>query len=82
MSKTVILLIFSIILATGSSCPGLTISTDGHYGLHHAESVAPLVKAVQEQQAIIEDLKLKIEELIIQNEKIIKRIEALEGKKY
>ena len=33
------------------------------YGLRYAEFVVPLVKAVQQQQAIIEELKLRIEEL-------------------
>ena len=42
-----------------------------HYGLRYAEFVVPLVKAVQEQQEIIELLK-------IQNEELTKRIELLE----
>ena len=33
------------------------------YGLRYAEFVVPLVKAVQEQQQIIEDLKKRIEVL-------------------
>jgi hypothetical protein len=33
------------------------------YGLRYAEFVVPLVKAVQEQQKIIEDLTKRIEEL-------------------
>jgi trimeric autotransporter adhesin len=33
------------------------------YGLRYAEFVVPLVKAMQEQQAIIEDLRKRIEEL-------------------
>ena len=33
------------------------------YGLRYAEFVVPLVKAVQEQQAVIEELKSRIEEL-------------------
>ena len=33
------------------------------YGLRYAEFVVPLVKAVQEQQKIIEDLRRRIEEL-------------------
>lgn len=38
-------------------------SDEGLYGLRYAEFVVPLVKAVQEQQAIIEQLKERIEEL-------------------
>ncbi len=37
--------------------------TDGFYGLRYAEFVAPLVKAIQEQQAMIESLQRKVEEL-------------------
>jgi hypothetical protein len=47
---------------------------DGHYGLRYAEFVVPLVKAVQEQQSIIDNQQKQIEALI-------KRIEVLEGKK-
>jgi trimeric autotransporter adhesin len=46
---------------------------DGHYGLRYAEFVVPLVKAVQEQQQIIEELKNTIEQLQL-------RVEQLEGK--
>ncbi|MBE9480181.1 MAG: tail fiber domain-containing protein [Bacteroidetes bacterium] len=35
----------------------------GHYGLRYAEFVVPLVKAIQEQQKMIEELKARIEEL-------------------
>lgn len=38
-------------------------SAEGLYGLRYADFVVPLVKAVQEQQAIIEQLKARIEEL-------------------
>jgi nucleoside-triphosphatase THEP1 len=34
---------------------------NGHYGLRYAEFVVPLVKAVQEQQEIISQLKKEIE---------------------
>jgi len=34
-----------------------------HYGLRYAEFTVPLVKAIQEQQTIIDDQNLKIEEL-------------------
>ncbi len=46
----------------------------GVYGLRYAEFVVPLVKAVQEQQLMIEELKK-------QNELLLKRIEVLENKK-
>ena len=48
-------------------------TADGLYGLRYSEFVVPLVKAVQEQQTIIENQNKKIDELI-------KRIEALEQK--
>jgi len=38
-------------------------NSDGHYGLRYAEFVVPLVKAVQEQQAMIEALQQKVAEL-------------------
>jgi hypothetical protein len=44
------------------------------YGLRYATFVVPLVKAVQEQQQIIEQQKKRIEEL----EKLNARIECLE----
>jgi trimeric autotransporter adhesin len=46
---------------------------DGYYGLRYAEFVVPLVKAVQEQQAEIEELKK-------QNTGLLDRITALENK--
>jgi trimeric autotransporter adhesin len=49
-------------------------NTDGMYGLRYAEFVAPLVKAVQEQQQQIGELKK-------QNELLLKRLTALENKK-
>jgi len=36
---------------------------ESHYGLRYAEFVAPLVKAIQEQQTIIEELEKRIEAL-------------------
>jgi hypothetical protein len=44
-----------------------------HYALRYAEFVVPLVKAVQEQQLMIEELKK-------QNEELLKRLEKLENK--
>jgi trimeric autotransporter adhesin len=48
---------------------------DGLYSLSYAEFVVPLVKAVQEQQSIIEKLQKKIEELE-------KKVEACAPKNY
>ncbi len=48
-------------------------NADGHYGLDYASFVVPLVKAMQEQQEIIETLKK-------QNENLEKRLRALEQK--
>jgi uncharacterized coiled-coil protein SlyX len=44
----------------------------GLYGLRYAEFVVPLVKAVQEQQAFIENQQKQIDELL-------RRIEELEA---
>jgi hypothetical protein len=44
-----------------------------HYGLRYSEFVVPIVKAIQEQQLIIEELRK-------QNELLLKRIEILENK--
>jgi hypothetical protein len=49
-------------------------NANDHYALRYAEFVVPLVKAVQEQQAIIEAQNKKIEELV-------NRLEKLETKK-
>lgn len=51
---------------------------DGLYGLRYAEFVVPLVKAVQEQQEIIEAQNEKIKVLESANEEILKRLEKLE----
>ncbi|MCC7445733.1 MAG: hypothetical protein IT263_12970, partial [Saprospiraceae bacterium] len=63
-----------------------------HYGLRYASFVVPLVKAVQEQQDMIENQKNQLE-VIIENQKnqlevqqqqidlLMRRIEALENKK-
>jgi len=59
---------------------------DNLYGLRYAEFVVPLVKAVQEQQEIIEQLKNEIAQHAIEKnaqsndyEKLLKRIEQLEN---
>jgi hypothetical protein len=54
---------------------------DDMYGLRYAEFVVPLVKAVQEQQEMIEDQRMIIQEQnkrIDELEKLNKRIECLE----
>ena len=37
--------------------------TETRYGLRYTELIAPMIKAIQEQQTIIEDLKARIETL-------------------
>ncbi|UGS23395.1 tail fiber domain-containing protein [Flavobacterium channae] len=53
---------------------------DGLYGLRYAEFVVPLVKAVQEQQQIIEEQNEKIKQLEAINKEILNRLEKLETK--
>ena len=50
------------------------------YGLRYAEFVVPLVKAVQEQQAIIKQQENKILQQQLQYEDLLKRVESLEKK--
>lgn len=52
---------------------------DGLYGLRYAEFVVPLVKAVQEQQQMIEDLKIQITTQEKINATLIARLTALES---
>ena len=49
-----------------------------HYGLRYAEFTVPLVKGMQEQQKMIEDLKKLLEQQLKINEDLQKRIDALE----
>jgi hypothetical protein len=51
-----------------------------HYGLRYATFVVPLVKAVQEQQEIIETQKSEIELLKEKLEELSKKVDALETK--
>ncbi len=51
---------------------------EDYYALRYAEFVVPLVKAVQEQQAIIERLKQKLGEQETKSQEQEKRIQALE----
>lgn len=48
------------------------------YGLRYAEFVVPLVKAVQEQQIIIENDKAKIDALETKNKQLEQRLSAIE----
>ncbi|GAP43986.1 chaperone of endosialidase [Lentimicrobium saccharophilum] len=61
-------------LETGYDFSGLDVpkSESGLYGLRYAEFVVPLVKGMQEQQAIIENQQKQIDELL----KRIKELEA------
>lgn len=47
---------------------------DGHYSVAYAQFVVPLVKSVQEQQQMIDELKLKIEEQKQINSELIQKL--------
>jgi hypothetical protein len=51
-------------------------NANDYYGLRYAEFVVPLVKAVQEQQVMIEELKIEIERL----KKQTKELQTSQGK--
>jgi trimeric autotransporter adhesin len=53
---------------------------EGLYSIRYAEFVVPLVKAIQEQQTIIDDQNKKIDNLLKQNAQMNARIEKLENK--
>ena len=53
-------------------------SDDGYYGLRYAEFTVPLVKAVQEQQLLIDSLKKENEVLKQQQADIIARLNAID----
>jgi trimeric autotransporter adhesin len=53
---------------------------DDLYGLKYSQFVVPLVKAVQELNAIIEAQKISNEELKALNAELVKRIEKLESR--
>jgi hypothetical protein len=55
-------------------------SEEGLYSIRYAEFVVPLVKAVQELNAVNEEQKIIYKELKAQNELLIKRLEKLETK--
>ena len=48
-----------------------------HYGLRYAEFVVPLVKAVQEQQKMIENLKEKVEKQEAEIERLKRMVNEL-----
>ena len=50
----------------------------GVYGLRYSDFVPPLVKAVQEQQQLIEELQVDRKELIQQNQMLLERLEKIE----
>ncbi|WP_284652614.1 tail fiber domain-containing protein [Flavobacterium terrisoli] len=58
----------------------ITKDDKGMLGVRYNDFISISVKAIQEQQAQIEELKKKNEELTKANEAIIKRLEALEKK--
>ena len=55
----------SAVAETGMSFTGVDapLSEEGMYGLRYSEFVVPLVKAVQEQQEMIRELKAELAEL-------------------
>lgn len=67
---------------SGYDFDGVHIPVSGrqYYSLSYASFVVPLVKAIQEQQDIIADLKKKNELLQQQNASVLKRLDALEKK--
>ncbi|MEP6747808.1 MAG: tail fiber domain-containing protein [Bacteroidota bacterium] len=58
----------------------IPVTDKQYYSLSYASFVVPLVKAMQEQQLVIEDLKKQNELLQQQNQLILKRLDALEKK--
>jgi hypothetical protein len=66
---------------TGYDFSGVEVPENGGlYSLRYSDFVVPLVKAVQEQQVLIEIQQNQITELKKQNEEMLKRIESLENK--
>lgn len=51
---------------------------NSHYGLRYAEFVVPLVKGMQEQQEMIEELKRENEELKSYLEKLLDKVQTIE----
>jgi hypothetical protein len=69
-------------IATGYDFSGFVKPANDRqlYTIRYAEFVVPLVKAMQEQQAVIEQQQAKISQQQAQYESLLKRIEALEKK--
>jgi hypothetical protein len=57
------------------------VDPDGNYGMRYNDIIPITVKAVQEQQELIEELKKENAELIKANAAILKRLEKLEKSK-
>ena len=55
-------------------------SNDDYYGLRYAEFVVPVIKAMQEQQAMIQSLKAEIEALKSSNEALRLTVNNLNSK--
>jgi hypothetical protein len=68
--------------ATGYDFNGLhkPANENDNYGVAYSQFVVPLVKAVQEQQTMIETQKAAIEELKKQNALMMQEIEELKKK--
>lgn len=56
------------------------VDPDGNYGMRYNDIIPITVKAVQEQQELIEQLLKTNEKLLKDNQEILKRLEALEKK--
>ena len=56
-------------------------TSNDHYSLSYESFVVPLVKAVQEQEKIIDNLKKEIQQQSEAYNALLKRIEALEKSK-
>ena len=52
-----------------------------HYGLRYAEFVVPMVKAMQEQQAIIEEQSKKINQLEARMQQMMQQLQKLRKNK-
>jgi hypothetical protein len=68
--------------ASGFNFPGIDVPKNSKevYSLRYVDFIMPMVKATQEQQQQIEELKTQNELLKKQNEEILKRLAALEKK--
>ena len=62
----------AVVQETGASFNGVDtpVTEEGFYGLRYSEFVVPLVKAVQEQQVIINKLEEKLIQVQLEVEKL------------